>query len=190
MKKEGIFSDLADLETERLRLRKMTLVDAPDMFAYASDPEVARYVTWAPHQTLDDSLEFIQSVLLAYDQGQVTSWGVEHKADKKLIGTCGFIRWDTEQNSAEIGYALSRAYWHQGLMTEAASAAVDFAFQQMGVYRLEAFCDPANIGSARVMEKLGMTFEGTLRAFFFAKGRYRDMRVYSILRPEWSQSVP
>jgi ribosomal-protein-alanine N-acetyltransferase len=113
---------------------------------------------------------------------------VEHKRDRRLIGTCGFISWDKSRNCAEIAYALSQPYWHRGLMTEAATAVADFGFRTMGIYRLQAYCDPANIGSNRVMEKLGMRYEGTLRAYFLIKGDYRDMKVYSILRSEWLEA--
>lgn len=71
-------------------------------------------------------------------------------------------------------------------MTETAAAVADLGFRDMGLYRLEAYCAPPNVGSARVLEKLGMQYEGTLRARFFFKGDYRDMRVYNVLRPEWA----
>ena len=186
MEMKNLFGDLPTLETERLWLRKLTQEDAADMFEYAADSEVSRYLTWEPHKSIEESCAFIQTVLDAYREGQVTDWGIEHKRDRKLIGTCGFIKWVRSRNCAEIGYALSQAYWHRGLMTEAVTGVADLGFRDMGIYRLEAFCAPPNVGSARVLEKLGMHYEGTLRARFFFKGDYHNMQVYSILRPEWS----
>jgi ribosomal-protein-alanine N-acetyltransferase len=181
------FYDLPILETERIRLRRLSLDDAADVYEYAQDPEVSRYLTWEPSKSVDDSRAFLETVVEAYRQGKPADWGIEHKTDGRLIGTCGFIKWDQARNCAEIAYALARPYWNRGIVTEAAKAVTDFGFIRMGIYRLEAFCLPANSASARVMEKLGMRYEGTLRAYFLIKGDYRDMQVYSILKPEWGQ---
>ena len=87
---------------------------------------------------------------------------------------------------AEIGYALARKYWGQGLMTEAVRAMLDYGFNLLRLNRIEARCDVENIASWRVMEKAGMKFEGVLRQNIFLHGRPRDARMYGILREEWS----
>lgn len=89
---EDVFGDLPVLQTERLRLRRLRLDDAGDMFEYASDPEVSRYTTWEAHKTLEDSRAFLASVIEQYNTFQVAPWGMEHKRDRKLVGTCGFLR--------------------------------------------------------------------------------------------------
>ena len=182
---EDVFSDLPTLETERLVLRKMRLDDAEDLFEYACDPEVSIYTTWSPHQSVQDSQEFLLRILSLYESGHLADWGIEHKADGKFIGTCGFAVWEPYHSKAEIGYAMSRQYWGQGLMTEAARRVIDFGFENMQLNRVEARCMVENIGSARVMEKSGMTYEGILREHMYAKGRYNDLKIYSILRREW-----
>ena len=187
---EDVFGDLPTLETERLVLRKMRLDDAADLFEYASDPEVSTYTTWGPHQSIQDSREFLMRILSLYESDQLADWGIEHKADAKFIGTCGFALWDPYHSRAEIGYAMSRKYWGKGLMTEAARELIDFGFHNMQLNRLQAMCMVDNIGSARVMEKSGMTYEGILRDYMYAKGRYDDLKVYSILRREWENPKP
>ena len=188
---EDIFSDLPVLETDRLTLRKMCLDDAEDLFEYASDPEVSTYTTWSPHLSLDDSREFLTRVLALYESSELAEWGVIHKADRKFIGTCGFVDWSPYHSRAEIGYAMSRKYWGQGLMTEAARKVIGFGFENMRLNRVEARCMIENIGSARVMEKSGMTYEGILREHMYVpkgnptRGRYDDLKMYSILRREW-----
>lgn len=182
-----IFGNLPELETPRLRLRKLVPSDAEDLFAYAADPEVVRYTSWEPHRSIENSHAFLVSVIAAYEAGDVANWGIEHRAERRLIGTCGYIWWNISNASAEIGYALSRAYWNQGLMTEAAQAVVDFGFREMGLNRIEARCEVPNVGSARVMEKVGMRYEGTLRQVVFAKGQFRDLKLYAVLRQEWSR---
>jgi ribosomal-protein-alanine N-acetyltransferase len=117
---EDVFGNLPSLETKRLILRKMTIDDAQDMFEYARDPEVATYTTWYAHRSIDDTREFLRLVLEQYEKGQVSSWGVVHKAENKFIGTCGYIEWNVYHRWSEIGYALSKKYWGQGYTTEAA----------------------------------------------------------------------
>jgi ribosomal-protein-alanine N-acetyltransferase len=187
MNSETGFDDLPTLETGRLLLRKVTLDDAADIFEYASDPEVPKYMPWEPHRSIEDTLDYLAHVMERYRQRQAGPWGIVHKGDAKLIGTCAYGSWHQEHNRAEIGYVLSRRYWGQGYTTEAVRAIVGFGFQVMGLNRIEARCEVPNIASARVMEKVGMQFEGVLRQHVFAKGRYRDMKIYSILRSEWSE---
>jgi len=191
LKTGDIFYDLPVLETERLLLRKLTLDDAEDMFEYASDPEVTKYLVWVAHQDIEDSREFLKSVLDRYRKGLVASWGVVHKLDEKLIGTCGYISWlphgDLGKHArAELGFALSRKYWGQGLMPEAVREVITFGFRKMQLNRIQATCEVENLASERVLEKVGMKFEGVLREYMYAKGAYRDLKMFSILRSEWA----
>ncbi|HNT30147.1 MAG TPA: GNAT family N-acetyltransferase [bacterium] len=177
-----IFKNLPTLETEHLLLRSMKLSDAEDMFDYAADEQVTRYLTWTPHQSVDDSRKFLEYVLSRYDKGEPENWGMELKESSTFIGTCGFMEIIREHNRAEIGYAMSRSYWGKGLMTEAVKAAINFGFETLGLNRIQARCDVPNIGSARVMEKAGMQYEGTLRQWDLIKGEYRDVKLYAVLK--------
>ena len=179
------FGEFPALETKRLLLRKITLDDAPAVFAYASDPQVPLYMPWAPHQSIAETYEYLAHVIDRYQQGWPGPWGIVHKGDAKLIGTCAYGSWEREHRRAEIGYVLHRGYWGQGYMTEVVRAIVDFGFKRMGLNRIEARCEAPNVGSARVMEKIGMSYEGLLREQMYEKNRFRDMKIYSILRREW-----
>jgi ribosomal-protein-alanine N-acetyltransferase len=178
----AVFGNLPELWTERLKLRRMTLDDAAAMFAYASDPEVARHTSWQPHRSIDDSRAQLARVVARYERGAVAGWGVEQLADGRFIGTAGYMRWDVDHRCAEVGYALSRRYWGQGLVTEALRAIVAFGFERMQLNRIEAHCAAENIGSYRVMEKVGMQYEGTLRQRYLKEGEFVDVRLYGILR--------
>ena len=184
MEIEDFFTNLPTIETNRLILRKLTLADAEDMFEYASDPEVPKYSAWSVHKSIDDTKNFLEIIMEEYNNHAVSSWGIIHKADQKLIGTCGFSKWIIDDDRAEIGYALSRKYWRQGYMTEAVRTVIDFGFGTMLLNRIEARCKTQNIASAKVMEKVGMKFEGILRQQMFYKGKYHDMKMYSILSNE------
>ncbi len=180
-----VLRELPTLETERLLLRKMSLDDAEAVLAYASDPEVTRYVIWETHRSREDSESFLRSVVGSYENAEEATWGIVYKGDRRFVGGCGIVGWDPDHARAEMGYVLSREYWGRGLMPEAVRAMIRFGFERMGLNRIEARCIAENAASARVMEKAGMAYEGTLRQREFIKGAYRDMKVYSILRSEF-----
>ncbi len=180
-----VFGDLPELQTPRLLLRKLKPEDAADMFEYASDPEVARDVTWEAHRSINDSRGFIDSVLKKYANKETSEWGLVLKESGKLIGTCGFVWWRPEHAKAEFGYALSRKYWGRGLMTEAAAAVIAFGFGKMKLHRLEARCIITNVGSEKVMLKNGMRYEGTTRDIVYEKGGFKSLKLYSLLKEEY-----
>ncbi|MCU0607101.1 MAG: GNAT family N-acetyltransferase [Candidatus Edwardsbacteria bacterium] len=177
--------DLPVLETARLRLRKLSLDDTEDVFAYASDPEVARYVTWDAHRSIQDSAAFLNMVKQKYENGQIAEWGIVDTSTGRVVGTCGFTWVRSEHGKAEIAYAISRSYWNQGLVTEAVGACISYGFDVLKLNRIEARCMPDNIGSERVMQKCGMRCEGTLRQTMLVKGKHVDLKLYAILQEEW-----
>jgi ribosomal-protein-alanine N-acetyltransferase len=184
-KKVGeVLKDLPTLVTDRLILRKMTPDDAEAVFAYASDPEVTRYVIWETHRSVEDSRAFLDLLTSKYESGGEPEWGIVYKGDHRFVGTCGIVSWEPYHGRAELGYALSRDYWGRGLMAEAVGAMISFGLREMNLNRIEARCIAENIASARVMEKAGMVYEGTLRQRELIKGELRDVKVYSILRDE------
>jgi ribosomal-protein-alanine N-acetyltransferase len=185
MKVEDIFGVFPRLETERLILRKISLDDAGDIFEYAADPDVATYVSWEPHTSIEDSISLINSMIQRYEKTGVSEWGLVYKENKKCIGTCGYMWWRTYHARAEVGFALSKKYWNRGLMTEALREVITFGFEKMELNRIEARCFLANRASEKVMQKVGMKFEGIQREGLFAKGKYQDLKVYSILRKEY-----
>lgn len=180
-----VLKDLPTLETDRLILRKMTPDDAEAVFAYASDSEVSRYVLWETHRSIEDSRAFLDLTTSKYESGGEPDWGIVYKGDHHFVGTCGIVSWEPYHARAELGYALSRDYWGRGLMAEAVRAIISFGFKKMNLNRIEARCIAENVASARVMEKAGMLYEGTLRQRELVKGEHRDMKVYSILRDEY-----
>lgn len=185
-----ILSNLPTIETERLLLRKITLNDANDMFEYGSDPHVSEYTTWSTHTSIEDTKYFIKSLLKMYKKRELVDWGIVHKAEKKIIGTCGYVEWSMTHSRAEMGYALSRKYWNQGYMSEAVNAMMEFGFREMHLNRIQAKCQVNNIASARVMEKVGMQLEGILRQQLFVKDEYWDLKIYSILRDDFFADRP
>lgn len=185
---EDVFNALPVLETNRLKLRKITLEDAEDMYYYCSNEEVPKYASWNPHKTITETKEAIERVLIQWNNKSLVHWGIEYKENNRLIGTIEFATWDRQHKIAEIGYALSPDYWGKGIATEAARKVIKFGFTNMDLVRIQAKCYLENIGSARVMEKAEMSFEGIIRKGLFIKGRHQDLKMYSILKDEF-QSI-
>jgi ribosomal-protein-alanine N-acetyltransferase len=179
-----VFKFLPTLETPRLTLRRLRTGDAADIHAYASDPQVARYTLWEAHKDLEHSRLFVNIALEQYLVGQPSTWGVVLKETGRVIGTCGFAGAWEHDGRVELGYALARAHWGQGLMSEALCVVIAFCFETMQVHRVEAQCNEHNIASWRVMEKAGMRYEGTLRDCRVVRGEHITCRIYAILRQD------
>lgn len=179
---DGIFSRLPQLVTPRLTLRRISMADAQDIFAYSRDPEVSRHVLWDAHRTIQDSRAYIRYILRQYRQNDPSSWGIVLGETGRLIGTIGYMWWNREYRSAEVGYSLSRSYWNQGLMTEALREVIRFGFDEMYLNRIEAQHEVLNPASGHVMEKAGMRKEGILRDRLYNKGKFVDVALYAILR--------
>ena len=179
----GLFS-MPDIETDRLLLRRMTMKDAPDIFAYSRDPEVARHVLWTAQKQLSEAKEYVRFMLRRYRDDLPSSWGVIDKVSGKLIGTIGYMDYNEENASVEVGYSLAKWMWGKGLMTEALRAVIDYTFDVMDVNRIEAQHELDNPSSGRVMEKCGMVREGLLRQRLYNKGKFVDVALYCILHED------
>lgn len=185
MKTKDIFGDIPILETDRLILRKLTIEDAADLFEYASEPEVSRFLPWEKHRTSHDTEEFIRSAIESYESSHLAPWGIALRSNNKLIGTIDFVRWLPNHFRAEIGFVLSNRYWGQGLTLEATKRVVRFGFERMELQKIEAQSMIENVQSQRVLQKLGMRFEGVLRNHWWIKDQFRDTVQYSMLKNEY-----
>ncbi|MGL5834328.1 MAG: GNAT family N-acetyltransferase, partial [Waterburya sp.] len=149
------------IETLRLKLRPPSLDDAASIFEqYAQDREVTKYMTWQPHANVETTHQFLQQAIADLKANNYYLWVILPKKEAKAIG---MIRFQCHNHRAELGYVLARPYWNQGLMTEALQPIIDWALTQPNIYRVWAVCDYENLASARVMEKVGMTYEAILR---------------------------
>jgi [ribosomal protein S5]-alanine N-acetyltransferase len=168
-----------------LILRDFRESDWQAVHEYASDLDTVRFMPFGPN-TEQNTKEFIKIVLAQQkEQPRVSyNFALVVKSGNQLVGSCR-IRAAAENKEGDIGYVLNRNYWNRDYMTEAARRVVSFGFERLGMHRIFATCDPANIGSYRVMEKTGMKREGHLREHKLMKGRWRDSLIYSILEPEW-----
>ncbi|MBQ4291024.1 MAG: GNAT family N-acetyltransferase [Clostridia bacterium] len=186
----NIFSKIPILETNRLTLRRMKATDAGDMFEYASRADVTQYLTWNPHPDVDYTREYLTQVQKQYENGEFYDWAVILRDEMKMIGSCGFTSFDDDNSSGEIGYVLNPDFWGQGLMSEAVTAVLGFGFERLGLHRIEAKFMQENVRSRRVLEKCGMTYEGTHRDAMLVKGEFRTISVCAMLREEFAANSP
>ncbi len=175
-----------NIETERLILRPIRMRDARDLYAYAKQEEVARFVLWNPHTSVSDSRRFIRSCIRQYHAGMPGTFAIEHRQDGHMIGTIGFVAYSGEHRCAEIGYSLNPKYWNNGYMTESLKALIRYSFDTLHLHRIEACHDIRNPASGQVMKNSGMHPEGTLRDRYFNKGSYCTVDIYAILKDDRS----
>lgn len=174
------------LETERLILREFEEEDWPAVLAYQSDPLYLRYYHWSDRSP-GHVRAFVNMFLEFQREKPRTKFqlAVVLKENQQLIGNCGIRINDIDLREANIGYELNSQFWGKGYATEAARAILRFGFEELQMHRIYATTLSANIGSAKVMAKLGMRLEAHELEKEFIKGRWYDSLTYAILDREW-----
>ena len=170
-------------ETERLIIRSPIPSDAEDIFInYTQDPEVTKFLTWKPHISIEQSKGFIQYCIENMNTEKKLILSICSKLSNQVIG---MHEYRISGFQAELGYVLSRKYWNQGIMTEAIKPTIHYMMNREGIFRIWATHDIDNEASGKVMEKIGMQFEGVLRKYAMhpnISNYPRDVRIYSIVK--------
>ncbi|MFB9864065.1 GNAT family N-acetyltransferase [Rufibacter immobilis] len=176
-----------ELTTPRLLLREFKEEDWHFTHLYEADEEVMRYQTSAV-RTSQESLEYIQRCLEEAREEPRTLFdlAIVLHSTNMLIGRVG-MKVDYDAEEAVLWYILNQTYWNKGYVTEAAAAMLHYGFEELHLHRIWADCDPRNVGSYRVMEKLGMRREAHFKENIFIKGEWCDSYNYAILDWEWQQ---
>lgn len=170
------------IKTERLSLRPLQAEDETDMFEYTQNPVSSSYLKWTAHTNITQTREFIRQILANYQSKENFLWGISLQETGKLIGAVHLFDVHIGDGNAELSYIINPAFQGKGYASEAVRAVIRYALDTMNLIRVQARCDVENIASEQVMIKSGMQYEGTLRKSFFIKGRYRDFKLYSIVR--------
>jgi ribosomal-protein-alanine N-acetyltransferase len=179
---EPNFLPFPELQTERFLFRKLKPEDKEAVFEIRSNPEVMKYIPRPVAQTLADAVTHIESVLTLLRENNGVTWAIEEKQSKQLIGTIGFWRFEKENYRAEIGYILNPKWQNKGVMHEALSVTIPFAFEQIQLHSIEAVIDPENIASAKLLEKNKFRREGFFKENCFFEGKFLDSAVYSLVK--------
>lgn len=175
------------LYTERLILRRFTENDAPVMFEnWAADEKVTQYLPWKEYKSLSETQDYLREVTARYASPDFYEWCIVLKETGEPVGSCGAVQVNDDLRAVGLGCCLSRKVWGLGLAPEATQAMLRHFFETVGAERISAAHHEPNLKSGRVMQKCGMTYEGTLRKN--AKDKNGDLVntcVYSVLAEEY-----
>lgn len=179
---------LPTILTDRLALRWLTPGDVPALAAIFGDPEVCRFWSSPALSDLAAAEALHSEIVRGFAARSLFQWGIAERQTNAVIGTCTLASLSSEHRRAEVGFALARAEWGRGYISEALPALLDFAFETLDLHRLEADVDPRNERSIRVLERLGFGREGYLRERYHVNGERQDAVLYGLLRREWVKS--
>jgi ribosomal-protein-alanine N-acetyltransferase len=183
----AVFATFPTLETDRCLLRPLTLDDARDVLRLYSDPQVIRYLGKAPMVSLDEATAKIESYHKLFQEQSALVWAITHHADGQVMGTGLIWNINAPHFRAEIGYMLAPGWWGQGIMTDVIGVLLPFAFETMKLHSLEAYIDPENGASRRVLEKAGFVQEAYYREDFYhpVHKQFLDTAVLCLLEGAW-----
>ncbi|XP_043710761.1 uncharacterized N-acetyltransferase p20-like [Telopea speciosissima] len=166
-------------ESSDISLRPLQLSDLDDFMVWASDDRVSRFCTWNTYTSREAALNYIKETVIPHP------WYRAICLKNRVVGAISVNKprsGDDDSCRGELGYALAAKYWGRGIATRAVKLVVSSIFKDWPhLVRLEALVDVENIGSQRVLEKVGFQKEGVLRKYLIVKGRILDLVIYSLL---------
>jgi RimJ/RimL family protein N-acetyltransferase len=180
-----MLTDAPILESDRLRLRSLLLEDAPFIYEYMRDPEIAANTLNIPFPYPEGAAEeWIRAANEANRQGKGFTFGIVLKSTHTFIGSIGLCV-EHNYHRAEVGYWIGKPYRSQGYITEAVRRLIAFSFDDLNLNRVHARYFDRNPASGRVMQKVGMTYEGTLHDHYLKGSTFQDAHLYAILRKDY-----
>lgn len=175
------------ITTERLIIRAFTLADEDDMFDFESRDDVARYLFNEPRTREDNAEELAKRVTQTTleKEGDTLLLAVDYK--DTVIGYVLLTLLSRDNSQGEFGYVLHPKYQGKGLASEAAVEMLRLGFETLDLHRIIGRCDPRNVASARLMERLGLRKEAHFRELEIFKGEWGDELTFAMLKHEWDQ---
>jgi [ribosomal protein S5]-alanine N-acetyltransferase len=179
-----LFDDPPVLRTQRLVLRQITEADGEGLFGIFADDRVTEYYGWDTFTSVEQGHELAARTAAQFRQHTAIRWGLLQPDSPQIIGTCGYTRWDQDNQFAVLGYDLARPYWRRGLMSEAVAAVLRLGFEQMTLHRVEATVMTGNTASSSLLRRAGFECEGTLRERMLKQGTFRDLQMFGLTRSD------
>lgn len=170
------------IQTNRLLLRRFQQGDAKDIFEWTGSAENSRYIMERPHQNLGQAEQQLEQNIQQYRENDFYLWAIVFQ--REVIGYITGNEISEKNRSVSLGYCIKKKYWNRGLVTEAARAVIDYLFT-VGFERIGASHHPDNPASGRVMQKIGMKFEGRIHNGSMLAGKVCDCMQYAITLNEW-----
>ena len=173
------------METERLYLRQRTR----QRLKHILDQSISEQLTFFGFENVNELRSELAKIEkhLATENTDRTKWDLVEKSTQLIIGSCSFFNWAQQHERAEIGYSLFEKYRGKGFMHEALKRIIDYGFGEMRLNRIEAFMEPGNEPSKRMIKKLGFKQEGVLREHYRSADKIHDSIVFSLLRSDYQQ---
>ncbi|GAB4379585.1 MAG: GNAT family protein [Elainellaceae cyanobacterium] len=177
------------LETDRLLLRPLSLLDAPSIQEKASTRAIADTTISIPHPYPNGEAErYIARQLDAWKAGRSVTFGIDRKSQQGICGILEIRELEQEHAQAELSFWVAAELWGQGYMSEALKPAISFGFDNLRLNRLYAYHMLRNPGSGKVLQKNGFVREGVLRQRVCKWGVFEDVALWAILRNDWLET--
>ena len=177
------FTPFPTLSSHRLLLREIVEEDAREIFFLRSDNQVLEFLDRDPAQSMNEALQWIQTIRLGINNNEYIAWGISLKGDKTLIGTVSFWNVKKEHYRSEIGYALHPGNQGKGLMQEAMITVLDYGFKTMKLHSVEANVNPNNVASIKLLERNNFVREAYHKENYHYNGKFLDSAIYSLITP-------
>lgn len=169
------------LESPRLKLRPLSPPDAAGLLAVFGDPEVVRYYDLPLFRSNEDGLALVEESLEGFRTGESMRWAITEASNPAgLLGTVSLHGIHPRHRYAEVGFAVRRDRWGEGLAPEALELLAEASFASLALNRLEAFVDPRNQASASVLRRVGFSYEGRLGGRYWDGTRFQDDLIFSL----------
>jgi RimJ/RimL family protein N-acetyltransferase len=175
------------LAGSQVTLRELELRDAPSLFALLTVAEVARFIS-PPPTTVEGFERFVAWAQQERERGEYVCFAVVPHGMQTAVGLFQIRQLEPRFATAEWGFALGSAFWGTGMFLDGAELALDFAFESLGVTRLEARAAVANGRGNGALRKIGAVQEAVLRQSFLCQGNYIDQVLWSIVDSDWRQA--
>lgn len=173
------------LRTERLVLRPFSEDDAPAILEIFSDARTMEYWSAEPIKSLAEAEKLLRADIEWAALKTTRAWAIALPDSNRYAGKISLFQFDEQNRRAEIGYLLGRQYWGIGLMTEAMSAVLAYAFDEMCLHRIEVDTDPDNLPSLALLDRFGFTREGYFRDRWRVHGAWHDSVMLALLEDEY-----
>lgn len=174
------------IETERLILRRFKYSDCNSMLKnWIADEKIQSMYSEPVYKTLDEVNGLLDKYISAYAKDDYYRWAVIEKTSGECIGQIAYFLVDNKNHFAEIEYCIGSQFQRRGYATEAAKAVISYGFERINLHKVQICTKTINLPSKKVIEKCGLTYEGTLRDYFYMNGEYVGRLYFSILRNEY-----
>lgn len=168
-------------EDDSIVMRELKETDTPDIFEFASNPNVKRYIGWPLMNSLEETETFVNTLIKRHEDKTHVYGAVVEKASGKVIGTGMLFGFDDDAKHAEVGYVFSEVVWGKGYGSKVTSWLISYGFETLKRRKLFARVVSGNEGSMRVLEKNGFTMEGTIKEMYCIEGELRDCIYFGLL---------